>query len=154
MLCDFCEEAFRENSEDDDELVNHLLFSQPRRTVTSSSPFYKASHHSLPKLKQSASDGCQLCILLWSAAPSKVHDIMDEILRNSHQAHWLPCYITADQAIFEARQSSRRLLIEYKYQMVSTEPKDYVQPFKRHFRLLSSEGTSPIRRSVVRCCLN
>jgi hypothetical protein len=146
MLCDFCLKAFRESSEND---YDPVLFSQPRPTVTSPSPFYKASHHSLPGLKQSASDGCQLCMLLWSAAPSKVHHVMDKILRDSQHAHWLPCYITADRAIFDARQSSRKILIEYKYELILTEPKNYVQPFKRHFRLLWSEGTSPTRRLTI-----
>jgi hypothetical protein len=147
MLCDLCEKAFQESSESDS---SPALFSQPRPTVTSPSPFYKVSHHSLPRLKQSASDGCQLCTLLWLAAPSQVHDVMDKILRNGQHPRWLPCYITADRAIFDARQSSRRILIEYKYELIVTEPKDYVQPFKRHFRLLWSEGTSSTRRLTIR----
>jgi hypothetical protein len=142
MLCDLCEKAFRESAENDS---LPALFSQRRPAVTPS-PFYKVSHHSLPQLKQSASDGCQLCTLLWLAAPSQVHDVMDKLLHGGQSPRWLPCYITSDRAIFDAPQSSRKILIEYKYELVVTEPKDYVQPFKRHFRLLWSEGTSSTRR--------
>lgn len=143
MLCGVCENAFRENSEIVDETVNHLLFSPPKPAGHRApcSPFYKASHHSLPQLKQSASNGCHLCILLWVAAPSEVHNLFNEILRNDCNAQWLPCYITVDRAIFGARQSPRRLLIEYKYQVILVDPEHYVQPFKRHFRLLWGEGT-------------
>jgi len=142
MFCGVCENAFREDSEND-ESVNHLLFSpsKPAAHTASCSPFYKASHHTLPQLKQSASDGCHLCILLWAAAPSKVHNLCNELLGNDCHAQWLPCYITVDRAIFSKRQSPRRLLVEYKYQMVLVDPENYVQPLKRHFRLLWSEGT-------------
>ena len=87
-----------------------------------------------------------LKLLLWLAAPSQVHDVMDKLLHGGQSPRWLPCYITSDRAIFDAPQSSRKILIEYKYELVVTEPKDYVQPFKRHFRLLWSEGTSSTRR--------
>jgi hypothetical protein len=142
MLCDLCERAFQERSEADNEPA---LSNQPRSTRTPPSPFYKVSHHSLPRLRQSASGECQLCTLLWSAAPLQVHDVVDKILRDRQGAQWLPCGITADRAIFDARQSSRRMLIEYKYELIITEPRDYVQPFKRHFRLIWDEGTSPAR---------
>ncbi|KIW25521.1 uncharacterized protein PV07_08687 [Cladophialophora immunda] len=33
---------------------------------------YKANHHSLPRLKKSASDGCRLYMLLWAAAPPQL----------------------------------------------------------------------------------
>lgn len=82
-------------------------------------------------------------MLLWSTAPLQVHDIVDKILRDGQRAEWLSCGITADRAIFDARQSSRRIMIEYKYELTITEPKDYVQPFKRHFRLLWDEGNWP-----------
>ena len=142
MLCGVCENAFREDSEND-ESVNHLLFSpsKPAAHTASCSPFYKASHHTLPQLKQSASDGCHLCYLLLAAAPSRVHNLYNELLGNDCHAQWLPCYITVDRAIFSKRQSPRRLLVEYKYQMVLVDPENYVQPLKRHFRLLWSEGT-------------
>jgi hypothetical protein len=147
MLCGLCQRTFQERSEVDDEAA---LFNQARPTPTPPSPFYKVSHHSLPRLKQSASGECQLCTLLWSAAPLQVHHIVDKILRDGQRAEWLPCGITVDRAIFDARQSSRRMLIEYKYELIITEPKDFVQPFKRHFRLLWDEGTTPARCLTTR----
>lgn len=141
-VCSLCEDAFRETSENVNESINHLLFSPPKPAPHPApcSPFYKASHHSLPQLKQSASDGCHLCTLLWAAAPSKVHSLYDEILRTDSHAQWLPCYITVDRAIFKTHQNPKRLLVEYKYQMALVDPKNYMQPLKRHFRLLWNEG--------------
>jgi hypothetical protein len=132
MLCSICKKAFREDSES----------NQPEQATQTAflSPFYRASHHRLPYLKQSADDGCPLCFFLWSAAPSEVHDLLDDILSNEDLSQWLPCYFTIDRAIFRRRQRPRRPLIEYKYQTILTDPRDYVQPLKRHFRLLWSEG--------------
>jgi len=139
MLCNVCENAFREDSEVVDESVNHLLpFSLPRpryQTATHSSPFFKATHHCLPRLIQSASDGCRLCTFLWEAAR-----LWDEALQNDRPAHWLPCYIIVDRAVFSTPQCAKKLLVEFKYQLGITDPNNYVQPIKRHFRLLWSEG--------------
>src|ERR1700761_4019779 len=145
MLCSACAKAFQEHDDAVDKLGIYRVPSGPGQELCSpppipSSPFYRAIHHSLPRLKQSASDGCRLCILLWAAAPPKVHAFWDEILRDDRPAHWLPSFITIDRAIFSLRQCSRKLLVEYKYQVGLTDPHDHVKPLKRHFRLLWSEG--------------
>ena len=143
MLCGVCENAFREDCENIDEAVNHLLLSPPKPAAHTApcSPFYKASHHTLPQLKQYASDGCHLCILLWTAALSKVHNVCNDTLRTACDVHGYPVTSRSIEPIFGARQSPRRLLVKYKYQMILVDVKNYVQPLKRHFRLLWSEGT-------------
>ncbi|OAL32870.1 hypothetical protein AYO20_07661 [Fonsecaea nubica] len=111
------------------------------------SPFYKATHHNLPRLKKSALDGCHLCVLLWAAAPPKVHAFWDEILRDDRPAHWMPCFFTVDRAVFSPpapRPSSKRILVEYKYFLGLTRPDEHAKPVRRHFRLLWSEEAEPL----------
>lgn len=142
MLCDVCQDAFVELSQvgEDESLRSNSSSGEPLTRVFSS-PFYKASHHSLPRLKHSASNGCQLCYLLWTAAPLEVHEFLEEYLQNERLAHWLPGYLTINRAIFDQDQKSRKLMMEYKYQTIVVGHDGYVPPFKKHFRLLSYTGT-------------
>ena len=136
MLCEACNHAFREHREDVQPVPQTILARKAPR-----SPFYKASHHSLPSLKQCASDGCRLCTLFWEAAPLEVRELCNQILASASYSRWLPCHITVDRAIFGSRKGPGRYLVEYKYNMTEKHPRDYVQPVKQHFRLLPSEGT-------------
>jgi len=140
MLCDACQDAFVEQSQAGEDSTTSPISGEPLTRVFSS-PFYKATHHSLPRLKHSALNGCQLCHLLWRTAPSEIHKFLDEYLQNELPAHWLPCYLTLNRAIFKDGQKPRRLMMEYKYQTIVVNHDDYVQPLKKHFRLLSCEGT-------------
>ncbi|KEF58826.1 uncharacterized protein A1O9_03669 [Exophiala aquamarina CBS 119918] len=140
MLCNVCQDAFVELNQLGEDSNTNPTSGEPLTRIFSS-PFYKASHHSLPRLKYSALNGCQLCHLLWMAAPLEIHRFLDEYLQNGLPAHWLPCYLTLNRAIFKDDLKPRRLMMEYKYQTVVVNHEDYVQPFKKHFRLLSCEET-------------
>lgn len=141
MLCGVCHNAFREDVGEDETKPPLLRCDTLLETQKApSSPFYKAVHHSLPGLKQSASSGCSLCILLWSSAPSEVQNFCEKILRSGRHVHWLPCHFTVDRSVFRTQSSPKRLLVEYKYHTVHRSPENYVQPLKRHFRLLSRQG--------------
>jgi hypothetical protein len=151
MLCDACTRAFHEDDEDAREDADtSSYFLVPVRSRQSlgrapspvpSSPLYKATHHSLPKLIKSSADGCHLCILLWAAAPSEVRASWNRILQEDRPAYWFPCFITVDRAIFSpGLASTRKLLLEYKYQVGLEDPTKQVTPLKRHFRLFESQG--------------
>ncbi|OQV11377.1 hypothetical protein CLAIMM_15219, partial [Cladophialophora immunda] len=165
MLCSACANAFREQDDNNNNtdhpvgLVHRHLApaAQSRRDILRSasptppeSPFYKANHHSLPRLKKSAWDGCHLCMLLWAAAPPQVHAFWNEILRDDRPAHWLPCFFTINRAVFSPpqRQCSRKLLVEYKYQIGLTNPHEHPKPIKRHFRLLLREEAEPLTQKA------
>lgn len=135
MLCEVCQDAFVELSQLPEDRQVKSSSDEPLTRVFSS-PFYKATHHNLPRLKHSASNGCQLCYLLWTAAPLEIHQFLDEYLENERPAHWLPGYLTLNRAIFEPDQKSKKLVMEYKYQTIVVGHDDYVQPLKKHFRLL------------------
>ncbi|OAP59106.1 hypothetical protein AYL99_06404 [Fonsecaea erecta] len=139
LLCSACANVFCEQEEEDDD----------DKGPAPESPFYKANHHSLPRLKKSASDGCPLCMLLWAAAPPKVHAFWDEILRDDRPAHWLPCFFTVNRAIFATAThpcdtKKPKLLVEYKYQLGLTNPHEHLKPIRRHFRLLWSQEAEPL----------
>ncbi|KAK5047354.1 hypothetical protein LTR84_006877 [Exophiala bonariae] len=140
MLCEVCQDAFVELSQVGEDPISRTTSGESLTRVFSS-PFYKATHHSLPRLKQSASTGCQLCYLLWTAAPLEIHQFLDEYLQNERPAHWLPGYLTLNRAIFDQDHKARKLMMEYKYQTIVVDNDDYVQPFKKHFRLLPCTET-------------
>ncbi|KIX95821.1 uncharacterized protein Z520_08529 [Fonsecaea multimorphosa CBS 102226] len=83
-------------------------------------------------------------MLLWAAAPPRVHAFWTEILRDDRPAHWLPCFFTINKAIFSPHRCSRKLLVEYKYQLGLTNPHEHAKPIKRHFRLLWREEAEPL----------
>jgi hypothetical protein len=149
MLCTVCLKAFREDSETPTSATSSTDLSLSptisRRDTSSSSsptaasPFFKATHHTLFQLRDSAKEGCRLCTLLWNKAPGSARDLVDEVQQNSRREVWLPCHFTVDRAIFRGEES-RKILFEYKYETVDVPPADYVLPPKQHLRLLRSEG--------------
>lgn len=137
MLCQTCLRAFREDSQDIDASDDASPVEGYRQSAIPS-PFVRATHHTLPQLKQSAEEGCQLCAFLWEAAPLDARLQFDELLGLGSFIEWLQCYFTIDRSIFTIAPGG--CLVEYKYLTIEQPAKSYVVPFKKQLRLEPYRG--------------